>query len=133
MLGRRAIRLVKSCVQVEPRPPPKCPKSTICVFTADAYRSTACSSRQEYVGTSRNNNRAQITEFLRIFGLPFEDADRKPVPFCAAGVVYAAIEAYCMIDPSIKVIAEESPTQFRGPDVDDQYPLLSGRHHAVVS
>ena len=59
-------------------------------------------SASAYVGTSRNNNRAQITEFLRIFGLPFEDADRKPVPFCAAGVVYAAIEAYCMIDPSIK-------------------------------
>lgn len=46
-------------------------------------------------GKSRANSRPLVSQMLEIFNLPYETStDRKPVPFCASGLVYITAVAY---------------------------------------
>jgi hypothetical protein len=46
-------------------------------------------------GKSRSNARPLISQMLELFDLPFEtDAGKRPVPFCASGLVYITAHSY---------------------------------------
>ena len=52
-------------------------------------------------GVSRDHNSSQVLEFLQLFGFGLRyDGGGAPVPYCAAGVSYAACRAYCDIKTS---------------------------------
>ena len=48
---------------------------------------------RKFIGYSRETTPEQISEFLRLFGLPFKDA-RGYIAFCAAGLAFCAGMAY---------------------------------------
>jgi hypothetical protein len=48
---------------------------------------------QSLVGINRSSDAAKVSEFLELFNLPFA-IDGKPLPFCAAGLSFAAATAY---------------------------------------
>jgi hypothetical protein len=50
---------------------------------------------------SRATNKPRVTEYLALFGLDFADSAGVPYAFCAAGLGWAACEAYCQMDPTI--------------------------------
>ena len=56
----------------------------------------------------------QITQFLALFDLPFQYSKNNPVPFCAAGVSFAACRAYCDSEPRVKYVPELPVTAFKG-------------------
>jgi hypothetical protein len=48
---------------------------------------------ERFLGSSRDTTPDQISEFLELFGLPFE-TERGPLAFCAAGLSYCALSAF---------------------------------------
>jgi hypothetical protein len=79
------------------------------------------STARTFLGASRDTSPAQITEFLRLFDLPFKD-DKGYVPFCAAGVSFCALMTYASsIHPNYS--ANEKMTYFRNlmPDLEHYY------------
>ena len=46
-------------------------------------------------GVSRSTDKARVTEYLKLLGLGFLDANGVPTRYCAAGVTWAACRAYC--------------------------------------
>ena len=42
-----------------------------------------------------------VDNFLKLFGLNLKYLDGKYVPFCAAGLSFAACEAYCQLNPEV--------------------------------
>jgi hypothetical protein len=65
---------------------------------AFAARMLAISKEYAGAGVCRSNARPQITQFLQLFGLPFEE-NGVPTRYCATGVSFAACRAYCEIQP----------------------------------
>jgi hypothetical protein len=59
---------------------------------------------QKFVGCSRATSPGQIQEFLRLYGLPFQDASGY-IAFCAAGIGYCAAMAYAEL---LGIIYKES-------------------------
>jgi hypothetical protein len=57
--------------------------------------------RQADAHVSRATNKPRVTEYLNLFGLDFADDAGIPYAFCAAGLGWAACEAYCKMDPTI--------------------------------
>lgn len=53
-----------------------------------------CKVSKGYIGVSRVNNVYQVSRFLAVFDLPFEE-NGEFVSFCAAGVSFAAMHAEC--------------------------------------
>ncbi|MGQ3071311.1 MAG: CHAP domain-containing protein [Ferrovibrionaceae bacterium] len=72
----------------------------------------------EHVGENRQNNRAEISEYLGLFNLPF-NSNGTNVPFCAAGISYFAVKLYARQ----KGIGEYSTVALRSflSDVDRQH------------
>jgi hypothetical protein len=59
------------------------------------FPATLVSVASEFLGFDRVENEDEITEFLALFDLPFKDAKtEKYIPYCAAGLTYAASLAY---------------------------------------
>jgi hypothetical protein len=75
------------------------------------YRELLLKTAAEFIGVSRQNNLMQVARFLDIFGLPTK-LDGKWVPFCAAGLSYAGLKAYCDF-ASIPYSAENAPEVFK--------------------
>lgn len=77
-----------------PRPGPAAPSGGAALFqqVLDVARAEAAA------GVSRSTDRARVTEYLALLGLPFAEPGGKPVPFCAAGVTWAACRAYCDVN-----------------------------------
>jgi hypothetical protein len=61
-----------------------------------AFLTNLLAAADKHVGNSRKDTRERIAEYLDIFDLPFS-VENKPVPFCAAGVVYAAAQHYAQL------------------------------------
>jgi len=65
----------------------------------------------EYIGVSRQNNLPQVAKFLALFDLETK-INGKWVPFCAAGLSYAACKAYCDLS-DIKYTSDNSVEVFK--------------------
>ncbi|MDP1588327.1 MAG: CHAP domain-containing protein [Prosthecobacter sp.] len=63
---------------------------------------------QQFADTkvSRLTDRPLVTEFLNLLDFDFKE-EGKEVPFCAAGVTYAACRAFCNIDPDPSAYSKE--------------------------
>jgi hypothetical protein len=51
-------------------------------------------SAESFIGLNRQDNEGEISEMLDLFGLPFRSEDGSFIPFCAAGLAFAAAMAY---------------------------------------
>ena len=58
-----------------------------------AFADNLAATAKTFVGVNRVNNREKVSNFLELFNLPFE-VGSKPLPFCAAGLSYAAALSY---------------------------------------
>lgn len=65
-----------------------------------------------FVGTTRKNNKPQVTRFLNLFGLPFADSKGKPYAFCASGIGWCGAKTYCDLH-DIQYTAENAVAVFR--------------------
>ena len=65
--------------------------------TAKEFAAKVLEIAHSYIGVSRADNLPQVAKFLAIFNLPTK-MDGKWVPFCAAGLSYAAAKAYCELN-----------------------------------
>jgi len=73
---------------------------------------------------NRQKNRREIDEFLQILGLRFINPEtKKPQPYCAAGVSFAASRAYCDLEPSVIDYSRNKIPQLQGvlPDIARYY------------
>lgn len=59
---------------------------------------------------SRDTAPNKIDNFLRLFGLHLRDEKGKYVPFCAAGLSFAACQAYCEIAPTVSYDKNDAST-----------------------
>lgn len=66
-------------------------------FKAKQVALAALGVAKQYVGISRKTGRNRVEEFLAVFGLPVKYHNGQWVPFCAAGVGFAACQAYCQL------------------------------------
>lgn len=77
-----------------------------------ASKLLAISSKYADQKVSRDSTPDQVDEFLRLFGLHIKYDNGGYVPFCAAGLSFAACRAYCEVDPQNTY------------DPDDPLPIL---------
>ena len=99
----------------------------------------AIAHARHFLGASRVTTPDQIAKFLALFGLPFSTKEGN-VPFCAAGISYAAILAYTT-DIGLRLPTNPTPASLQTflPDLDhyffyptpscvDMYHIAEGRH-----
>jgi hypothetical protein len=78
-------------------------------FTQQQFALKTLSVALGFVGTDRKGDRAQVTKFLNLFGLPFADPSTgKPYAFCAAGLSYASVKAWSFLsEPQLPTDMEQ--------------------------
>jgi hypothetical protein len=70
------------------------PPAAMATFTDEQFAEKMLAVAAEYLGVSRASDIDQVAKFLNLFGLPTK-LNGAWVPFCAAGISYAAAKAYC--------------------------------------
>jgi hypothetical protein len=106
------------------------------------FRTTLLDVARRFVGMDRTNNEEEIVAFLDMFDLPFKDKSGAFIPYCAAGLTYAAAVAY--EEFWNKDEASTSITRLRGalpeldyyhfygtPSVQDMYYVARGRRRWI--
>ena len=68
--------------------------STLSNFDKKTFALELINTCSEYIGVSRSDNLEQVSRFLKLFGLPTK-MNGKWVPYCAAGLSFAAAKTYC--------------------------------------
>lgn len=94
---------------------------------------------ERYLGKNRKNAKTDITHFLNVFNIRFQDVSGKPTPFCAAGVSYVAAMAYLEALRGNDNVVSLSQISSIFPDIDhhfffpspsvlDMYHVAAGKH-----
>jgi hypothetical protein len=69
--------------------------SLLSTFSNQEFALELLKTSSEYLGISRSSNIQHIGRFLRLFGLGTKDTSGKWMPFCAAGLSFAAAKTFC--------------------------------------
>ena len=69
--------------------------SSLSTFSNEEFALELLKTSSEYLGVSRSSNIEQVGRFLRLFGLGVRDESGKWMPFCAAGLSFAAAKTFC--------------------------------------
>jgi hypothetical protein len=82
-------------------------KSAQQLFTEFVLKSAGAEADE---GVSRLSDKARVTEYLNLFGLPFADPHNgQPYAYCGAGLGWAACRAYCTMSPPVVFADQDSP------------------------
>ena len=113
---------------------------------ADGFSNALVKTASSFVGMSRSKNSGDVSEFLELYNLPYRWANGTFVPFCAAGLSFAAGIAYAELlgkkyDPSVRserlstlknILPDiEHHWFYPTPSVRDMYYVGEGKRRAV--